>query len=105
MLDARVSTVRAAIELKNVFEQIQAAEKAGNLDPEQKRKLEEQAAEKVEALEERCEELAERLKEAAAAQAKAVKEKEKAEVRSSCVRGCVLNGRPCLLGSACCTPL
>lgn len=42
----RVSTVRAAIELKNVFEQIQAAEKAGNLDPEQKRKLEEQAAEK-----------------------------------------------------------
>lgn len=38
--------MRAALELKNVFEQIQAAEKAGSLDPEQKRKLEEQAAEK-----------------------------------------------------------
>lgn len=34
------------MELKNVFEQIQAAEKAGNLSPEDKRRLEEQAAEK-----------------------------------------------------------
>ncbi|KAH8105294.1 DnaJ-domain-containing protein [Cristinia sonorae] len=41
-----VSTLRSAIELKNVFEQIQAAEKAGNLSPEEKRRLEEQAAEK-----------------------------------------------------------
>jgi hypothetical protein len=41
-----VSTLRAAIELKNVFDQIQAAEKAGNLTPEEKHKLEEQAAEK-----------------------------------------------------------
>lgn len=41
-----VSTLRAAIELKNVFDQIQAAEKAGNLSPEEKQKLEEQAAEK-----------------------------------------------------------
>lgn len=41
-----VSTLRSAIELKNVFEQIQAAERAGNLSPEEKRKLEEQAAEK-----------------------------------------------------------
>ncbi|KAI0919871.1 hypothetical protein AcV5_001823 [Taiwanofungus camphoratus] len=41
-----VSTLRAAMELKNVFEQIQAAEKAGNLSPEDKRRLEEQAAEK-----------------------------------------------------------
>ncbi|KAI0808149.1 DnaJ-domain-containing protein [Fomes fomentarius] len=41
-----VSTLRAAMDLKNVFEQIQAAEKAGNLTPEEKRKLEEQAAEK-----------------------------------------------------------
>ncbi|KXN83779.1 hypothetical protein AN958_01106 [Leucoagaricus sp. SymC.cos] len=41
-----VSTLRAAIELKTVFDQIQAAEKAGNLSPEEKRKLEEQAAEK-----------------------------------------------------------
>lgn len=41
-----VSTLRAAIELKGVFDQIQAAEKAGNLSPEEKRKLEEQAAEK-----------------------------------------------------------
>ena len=56
-------------------------------------------------MEERCEELAERLKEAAAAQAKAVKEKEKAEVRSFYVRGCVLNRRPFLLGSTCCSPL
>ncbi|KAF7416223.1 hypothetical protein PC9H_002488 [Pleurotus ostreatus] len=41
-----VSTLRSAIELKAVFDQIQAAEKAGNLSPEEKRKLEEQAAEK-----------------------------------------------------------
>jgi hypothetical protein len=42
----RVSTLRAAIELKSVFDQIAAAEKAGNLTPEEKKKLEEQAAEK-----------------------------------------------------------
>ena len=42
----RVSTLRSAIELKSVFDQIQAAEKAGNLSPEEKKKLEEQAAEK-----------------------------------------------------------
>ncbi|KAK0200399.1 X-domain of DnaJ-containing-domain-containing protein [Desarmillaria ectypa] len=41
-----VSTLRSAIELKTVFDQIQAAEKAGNLSAEEKRKLEEQAAEK-----------------------------------------------------------
>jgi len=41
-----VSTLRAAIELKSVFDQIQAAEKAGNLRPEERQKLEEQAAEK-----------------------------------------------------------
>ena len=41
-----VSTLRAAIELKAVFDQIQAAEKAGNLSPEEKKRLEEQAAEK-----------------------------------------------------------
>ncbi|KZT01856.1 DnaJ-domain-containing protein [Laetiporus sulphureus 93-53] len=41
-----VSTLRAAIDLKNVFEQIQAAEQAGNLSAEEKRRLEEQAAEK-----------------------------------------------------------
>ncbi|CAL1702788.1 unnamed protein product [Somion occarium] len=41
-----VSTLRSAIELKSVFEQIQAAERAGNLSPEEKRRLEEQAAEK-----------------------------------------------------------
>ena len=41
-----VSTLKAALELKNVFEQIQAAEKSGNLSPEEKRRLEEQAAEK-----------------------------------------------------------
>jgi len=44
--DIRVSTLRSAIELKTVFDQIQAAEKAGNLSPEEKKKLEEQAAEK-----------------------------------------------------------
>ena len=41
-----VSTLRAAIELKGVFDQIQAAEKAGNLSPEERKRLEEQAAEK-----------------------------------------------------------
>jgi len=41
-----VSTLRSAIELKSVFDQIQAAEKAGNLTPEEKKRLEEQAAEK-----------------------------------------------------------
>ncbi|KAF8552848.1 DnaJ-domain-containing protein [Imleria badia] len=41
-----VSTLRSAIELKTVFDQIQAAEKAGNLSPEEKKRLEEQAAEK-----------------------------------------------------------
>ena len=34
------------MELKNVFEQIQAAEKAGNLTVDERRRLEEQAAEK-----------------------------------------------------------
>jgi hypothetical protein len=34
------------MELKAVFDQIQAAESGGNLTPEEKRKLEEQAAEK-----------------------------------------------------------
>lgn len=34
------------MELKSVFEQIQAAEQAGNLTPEEKQRLEEQAAEK-----------------------------------------------------------
>jgi hypothetical protein len=34
------------MELKAVFDQIQAAEKAGNMTPEEKRRLEEQAAEK-----------------------------------------------------------
>ena len=34
------------MELKTVFEQIQAAEAAGNLSPEEKKRLEEQAAEK-----------------------------------------------------------
>ncbi|KAF7291476.1 J domain-containing protein [Mycena kentingensis (nom. inval.)] len=41
-----VSTLRSALELKTVFDQIQAAERVGNLSPEEKRKLEEQAAEK-----------------------------------------------------------
>lgn len=41
-----VSTLRSAIELKSVFDQIQAAERAGNLSPEEKKKLEETAAEK-----------------------------------------------------------
>jgi hypothetical protein len=34
------------LSLKSVFYQIQAAEKAGNISPKEKRKLEEQAAEK-----------------------------------------------------------
>ena len=34
------------MELKQVFEQIQAAEAAGNLSPDEKKKLEDQAAEK-----------------------------------------------------------
>lgn len=46
LIPASVSTLRSAIELKAVFDQIQAAEKAGNLSPEEKKKLEEQAAEK-----------------------------------------------------------
>jgi hypothetical protein len=41
-----VSTVRAAIELKAVFDQIAAADQTGNLSPEEKRRLEESAAEK-----------------------------------------------------------
>ncbi|KAI0028656.1 DnaJ-domain-containing protein [Vararia minispora EC-137] len=41
-----VSTLRSAIELKAVFDQIQAAEQSGSLDPEEKKRLEEQAAEK-----------------------------------------------------------
>ncbi|KDQ57948.1 hypothetical protein JAAARDRAFT_193432 [Jaapia argillacea MUCL 33604] len=41
-----VSTLRSAMELKSVFDQIAAAEKAGNLTPEEKKRLEEQAAEK-----------------------------------------------------------
>lgn len=40
------STLKSAMELKSVFDQIQAAEKAGNLSPEEKRRLEETAAEK-----------------------------------------------------------
>ena len=40
------STLKSAIELKAVFDQIQTAEKAGNLSPEEKKKLEEEAAEK-----------------------------------------------------------
>lgn len=46
LITNRVSTLRSAIELKSVFDQIQAAEKAGNLSPEEKKRLEEQAAEK-----------------------------------------------------------
>lgn len=41
-----VSTLRAALDLKSTFEALQAAEKNGNLTPEQRKKLEEQAAEK-----------------------------------------------------------
>jgi hypothetical protein len=43
-----VATVRAALEVKRVFEQLAEAEKAG-ANPEQRKKLEEQAAEKVRA--------------------------------------------------------
>ncbi|KAH9974932.1 DnaJ-domain-containing protein [Lactifluus volemus] len=41
-----VSTLRSAIELKSVFDQIQQAEQSGTLSPEEKKRLEEQAAEK-----------------------------------------------------------
>ncbi len=41
-----VGTVRAALEVKAVFEQLAQAEKGG-VTPEQRKKLEEQAAEKV----------------------------------------------------------
>ncbi|KAF8633783.1 hypothetical protein AX15_001256 [Amanita polypyramis BW_CC] len=41
-----VSTLRSAIELKSVFDQLQAAEKAGTLSPQERKKLEEQATEK-----------------------------------------------------------
>ena len=41
-----VSTLRSAIELKAVFDQIQQAEQSGNLSAEEKKRLEEQAAEK-----------------------------------------------------------
>jgi hypothetical protein len=42
----RVSTLVSAVELKSVFDQLQAAEKAGNLSPEERKRLEESAAEK-----------------------------------------------------------
>lgn len=42
-----VSTIRAAVDLKATFDQMAAAEKAGNLTPEQRLKLEEAATEKV----------------------------------------------------------
>lgn len=42
-----VSTIKAAVELKKSFDQITAAEKAGSLSPDEKRKLEESVAEKV----------------------------------------------------------
>jgi len=41
-----VSTLRSAIELKAVFDQIQQAEQSGSLSAEEKKRLEEQAAEK-----------------------------------------------------------
>ncbi|KAJ7578995.1 DnaJ-domain-containing protein [Mycena floridula] len=41
-----VSTLRAALDLKATFEALQAAETAGNLSPEERKRLEEQAAEK-----------------------------------------------------------
>lgn len=41
-----MSTVRAALEVKQVFEQLAEAEKGG-VTPEQKQQLEEQATEKV----------------------------------------------------------
>jgi hypothetical protein len=43
-LTASVSTLRSALELKSVFEKLQAAEQAG-MSPEELRKLEEHAAE------------------------------------------------------------
>ncbi|KAI4518482.1 DnaJ-domain-containing protein [Schizophyllum commune Loenen D] len=46
VISETMSTVRSAIELKSVFDQIQAAEKAGNLTEDERRRLEEQAAEK-----------------------------------------------------------
>ncbi|KAG8852967.1 hypothetical protein FRB91_005641 [Serendipita sp. 411] len=45
VISETVSTVRAALEVKQVFEQLAEAEKTG-VTPEQKKKLEEQAAEK-----------------------------------------------------------
>jgi hypothetical protein len=42
-----VSTIKAAVELKQTFDQMAAAEKLGSLSPDEKRKLEEAAAEKV----------------------------------------------------------
>ena len=43
----RVSTLRTALELKSIFDQLQAADAAGStLSPEDKKKLEESAAEK-----------------------------------------------------------
>ena len=42
-----MSTIKAAVELKQTFDQIAAAEKSGSLSPDEKRKLEESAAEKV----------------------------------------------------------
>ncbi|EIM80660.1 DnaJ-domain-containing protein [Stereum hirsutum FP-91666 SS1] len=41
-----VSTLRSAIELKAVFDQIQAAEQNGNMSPEERKRLEDSAAEK-----------------------------------------------------------
>ena len=42
-----MSTLRTALELKSIFDQLQAAEAAGNtLSPEEKKRLEESAAEK-----------------------------------------------------------
>jgi len=46
LLRHSVGTVRAALEVKAVFEQLAQAEKGG-VTPEQRKKLEEQAAEKV----------------------------------------------------------
>lgn len=45
VISETVSTVRSALELKRVFDELAAAEKAG-ISPEEKRRLEEQAAEK-----------------------------------------------------------
>jgi hypothetical protein len=46
VLSETVSTLVSAVELKSVFDQLQAAEKAGNLSPEERKRLEESAAEK-----------------------------------------------------------